>query len=82
MDSCALGLEIDLVDPLTQRTMDDSSDSDLMLAAEAREVNGLTQRQDSPFLAISRLLWADRLRVAKATVAGLVIAASIALDSQ
>jgi len=67
------------VDPVTQRTVDDSSDSDLMLAAEAREVNGLSQRPDSPFLAISRLLWADRLGVAKAIVAGLVIAASIAL---
>jgi len=67
------------VDPLSQRTLDDSSDSDLILVAEGREADGLPEPQGSPFLAISQLLWANRVRLARLTAAGLVVGALIAL---
>jgi uncharacterized protein involved in exopolysaccharide biosynthesis len=68
------------VDRLAQKTLDrPEAGEDLVLASEVQELTEPQPRPDSPLLAVSRVLWRERVRVGKATLAGALIAAVIVL---
>jgi len=67
------------VDRSTQETLDRPDGRDLMLASEVQELTEPQRSPESPLLAVSRVLWRDRVRVGKATLGAAVISAIIVL---
>lgn len=64
---------------LTQSTLETSDDRDLMLAHEVPGVIEQRSAQDSPSLAIMRLLWQHRIRLRKAALISLAASLIITL---
>jgi capsule polysaccharide export protein KpsE/RkpR len=67
------------VDRSTQRTLESPDVHDLVLSREVQELTDPQASRESPMLVVIRLLWRQRLRLAKATLVTLVIAAAVAV---
>jgi len=67
------------VDLSSQRTLESPEDRDLVLAAELKGDGARSESQQSRLLVVARLLWQQRVRLAKVTLVSLAIAAVIAL---
>jgi capsule polysaccharide export protein KpsE/RkpR len=67
------------VDRSTQRTLESPDERDLVLPREVQEIADPRASRESPMLVMVRLLWLERLTLAKATLVSLVIAAAVAL---
>jgi len=66
------------VDRLTNTTLENSNDPDLLLSQEMRDVVAEQSRTEPQMLAVARLLWPKRVLLAKATLIGFLTAATIA----
>jgi uncharacterized protein involved in exopolysaccharide biosynthesis len=71
-------LETEVVDRLTQTTLEHTNDPDLLLSQEMRDVEVEQPAGEPQLIAVARLLWPKRVFLAKATFAGLVIALVLA----
>lgn len=67
------------VEPSGRMTVESADERDLVMLPSIREAAPLSEHRDSPFVAVTRLLWEQRQRLWKPTLAGLAIAALIAL---
>src|SRR5579863_3136236 len=63
----------------TQELFEGRTREDVVLAPEVGKLKELGTPQDSPFLAITRFLWARRVQLAKAAALSLVVAALITI---
>jgi capsule polysaccharide export protein KpsE/RkpR len=59
--------------------VESADERDLVMVPSLREPVILSEQRDSPFVAVTRLLWEQRRRLWKPTLAGLAIAALVAL---
>jgi capsule polysaccharide export protein KpsE/RkpR len=71
--------EPEAVEPSGRIIVDSTDERDLDIVPSLREDMRVAERRDSPFVAIARLLWEQRLRLWKPTLAGLIIAALISI---
>lgn len=67
------------MDLSSQKTLESLDDRDLVLAPEVRGANERPATAESRLLAIARLLWTQRVRLAKATFVSLIASAVIML---
>lgn len=67
------------MNPLTQTEIDNSNDQDLLLSAEMGDIDVSERSGDPQLIAYARLLWPQRMLIAKATLAGLLAGCLIAL---
>jgi hypothetical protein len=72
-------LEPEAVEPSGRITVESADESDLIMVPSIRESVTLSDDRDSPFVAITRLLWEQRRRLWKPTLAGLAITALIVI---
>ncbi|HXW90879.1 MAG TPA: lipopolysaccharide biosynthesis protein [Terriglobales bacterium] len=63
------------MNPLTQTTIENSREPELLLPPEIGEIEAAQPRVDPPMITYARLLWPKRALLAKATLAGLLLAA-------
>jgi capsule polysaccharide export protein KpsE/RkpR len=70
-------LEPEVVEPSGRITVETANERDLMMVSSIRE-DHLSGHQDSPLVAIARLVWERRRRLLKPALAGLIVAVLIA----
>src|SRR5579871_5520777 len=60
------------MEPSGRIQVDSVDETDLHIPSSLGDEIGVSERADSPFIAVSRLLWAERRRLKKPTLIGLV----------
>jgi capsule polysaccharide export protein KpsE/RkpR len=66
-------LETEAVNPLTQTTIENSHEQDLLLSPEIGEIEATEPSIDPQMIAYARILWPKRALLAKATLIGVLV---------